>query len=83
MHSTCQQKFQRCELSNIKQIAEDESLFQKLLWKKPCTLLTLDGDAFCAGFTHSVTLLCTLWLEKQAANTLTEYSFCCLLLKFC
>lgn len=63
IHFTCQQKLQSCQLSNIKQITEDEGLFEKLLWKEPWPLLTLDGDAFCAGFTHLLSLLCTLWLK--------------------
>lgn len=59
---TCQQKFQSRQLSNIKQITKDESLWEKLLRKETWPLLTLDGDAFCAGFTHLLSLLCTLGL---------------------
>lgn len=60
---TCQEKLQSCQLSNIKQVTEDEGFCQKLLWKEPRPLLTLDGNAFCTGFTHLLSLLCTFWLK--------------------
>lgn len=64
-HITSQEKLQSSQLSDVKQIAEDEGLGQKLLWKEPGALLTLDGDAFCAGFTHFFSLFWTFWLKTN------------------
>lgn len=63
--TTCQEKLQGCHLPNVKEIAEDEGLRQKLLGKEPRPLLTLDGDAFCAGFAYLLFLVCTFWLRKN------------------
>lgn len=80
---TCQKKLQSWQLSYIKQITEDEGLGEKLLRKEPWPLLTLDGDALCAGFTHLLSLLRTLRLKitkrvfnwKDPGESLTVKTF--------
>lgn len=76
---TCQQKLHSCQFSNVKQITEDEGLWQKLLWKESGPLLTLDGDAFCAGFPHLLSLLCTLCLKMRKRRMLQAHDVghCC------